>query len=166
MTTTARLALPLIEPGQAQKEMTHNEALATIDAALHAGVVDIGGDAPPAAPAAGQCWIVGAAPTGVWAGHPLALASWTAGGWRFVRPVEGMAVWSVADGVVARFVGGRWEKGVVRAGVLRVAGEQVVGARQAAIPAPTGGSVADLEARATIGNILTALRSHGLIAAS
>jgi hypothetical protein len=36
MSTTARFALPLIAPGQAQKEVYHNEALTAVDAALHA----------------------------------------------------------------------------------------------------------------------------------
>ena len=40
MSTTVRFALPLIAPGQAQKEAYHNEALAAIDAALHACVED------------------------------------------------------------------------------------------------------------------------------
>ncbi len=33
--TTARLGLPLLATGQAQKETTHNEALALIDLAPH-----------------------------------------------------------------------------------------------------------------------------------
>jgi hypothetical protein len=49
--------------------------------------------------------------------------------------------------------------------VLHVAGSQVVGARQAAIAAPDGGTNQDSEARVTIGAILSALRTHGLIAA-
>jgi HK97 family phage major capsid protein len=51
-----------------------------------------------------------------------------------------------------------------RADRLLVGGQQVVGARGAAIPAPTGGSTIDAEARSAIGNILAALRNHGLIA--
>lgn len=47
---------------------------------------------------------------------------------------------------------------------LRVAGTKVVGSQQAAIAAPTGGATTDAEARTAIGSILTALRSHGLIA--
>ena len=78
--TSARLALPLLVPGQAQKEMFHNEALATIDLALQASVAAVGTEAPPAAPSPGQCWIVGPRPTGDWAGQAGALAGWTAGG--------------------------------------------------------------------------------------
>jgi hypothetical protein len=44
-----------------------------------------------------------------------------------------------------------------------VDGQQVVGSRASAISQPSGGSTIDSEARATIGQILTALRTHGLI---
>ena len=84
MTTTARLAMPLIQPGQAQKELYHNEALLVADAAVQASVAAVGLDAPPANPAAGACWIVGSAPTGAWAGRAQALAAFTATGWRFI----------------------------------------------------------------------------------
>lgn len=121
-------------------------------------------DVPPADPAAGASWIVGAAPTGAWSGRAHALATWTAGGWRFVRPREGMAVWDGQALVPVRFVGGAWERGVGRATRLIIAGEQVVGARSGPIAEPAGGGVADAEARATLGAILAALRGHGLIA--
>ncbi|MEG8028176.1 DUF2793 domain-containing protein [Sphingomonas aerolata] len=66
--TSARTGLPLLQPGQAQKEMGHNEALALIDLLLQPTVVTVGLNVPPAAPAPGACWIVGAAPTGDWGG--------------------------------------------------------------------------------------------------
>lgn len=46
----------------------------------------------------------------------------------------------------------------------RVDGVKVVGAQSSAITDPTGGSTVDAEARTAIGSILSALRSHGLIA--
>jgi hypothetical protein len=46
----------------------------------------------------------------------------------------------------------------------RVAGTQVVGAQQAAISAPSGGTTIDSEARTAIDSILTLLSTHGLMA--
>lgn len=162
---TPRLALPLLVPGQAQKEMFHNEALAALDLVVQASVAAIGINDPPATPALGACWIVGTAPTGAWAGQAGALAGWTAGGWRFVAASEGMAVWDQASGQVARRVGGAWLDGAVTASRIVVGGVQVVGAQRPAIAGPAVGSVIDAEARAAISSMLAALRAHGLIAA-
>lgn len=163
MDGTARLALPLIAPGQAQKEMTHNEALARLDLAVQAGVATVRVDVPPAAPAAGDCWVVGDAPTGAWTGQAGAVAGWTAGGWRFVPPREGLSVWSAGDTMTWTFRAGAWRKGELRGVAVRINGRQVVGPQVAAIAAPTGGATVDAEARATLGAMLAALRSHGLI---
>jgi hypothetical protein len=159
---TARFALPLLEAGQAQKEMFHNEALLRIDSLLHASVIAIGVEAPPADPAPGDCWIVGAAPGGEWAGQAHALASWTAGGWRFVAAREGMRAWAAAAREPALFRDGAWRVGEAH-GRLFVAGRQVVGPQFTAIMEPTGGSTVDEAARATIVSVLEALRAHGLI---
>jgi hypothetical protein len=45
----------------------------------------------------------------------------------------------------------------------RVGGTKVVGAQQAAIVAPSGGSTTDTQSRTAIGAIITALQAHGLI---
>lgn len=163
--TTARFALPYIAPGQAQKEVAHNEALARIDAVLQASVLAMGTNDPPASPPIGGCWIVGTAPTGGWAGQGNALAIWTDGGWRFIVPTPGMVAWQVADGVPARFDGTAWRSGVVTATGIEIGGVQVVGPRQPAIAAPSGGTVIDAEARKAISVILLTLSAHGLIAA-
>ena len=164
MTDTARWVLPLLEAGQAQKEMTVNEALATLDLLAQAGVEAVGVNAPPADPAPGQCWIVGTAPTGAWAGRAGALAGWTAGGWRFLAPREGMRAWSVADGCAAMRTGGQWRVGAIAGTQVLIGGQRVVGERQPAIAAPAGGVAPDAEARATLAQVLAALRAHGLIA--
>lgn len=57
----------------------------------------------------------------------------------------------------------QWLSGVVLANELRISGDRVVSARGAAIGDPTGGSVVDSEARASISFILSAMRAHGLI---
>ena len=162
---TPRWALPLLAAGQAQKELWHNEALLLVDQLLQPSVVGCNLDVPPVAPAPGQSWIVGAAPTGAWTGQGGAMAGWSDGGWRFVAPREGCSAWSVADGAAVRYRDGAWQLDAVRATGLVVDGKQVVGTQAAAIAAPAGGSVIDVEGRTTLSAVLAVLRQHGLIAA-
>jgi hypothetical protein len=96
--STRRVALPLLQAGQAQKEIDHNEALALIDGALHPLVGSLGGNDPPVGPASGAAWIVGSAPTGAWTGKAHMVALWTSGVWRFLAARVGMSVWNVARG--------------------------------------------------------------------
>ena len=161
--TSARFALPLLVPGQAQKEMFHNEALAAIDSLLHASVEAGPAATPPGAPGEGQSWIVGEPAEGAWAGHGGALATWTGGGWRFAAPVAGMLVWNKAAGLWMRRTEAGWNAGAWPASALLIGGQQVVGPRLAEVPSPSGGTVIDAEARAAIGGLIATLRSHGLI---
>lgn len=162
--STPRLALPMLVPGQAQKELFHNEALALIDLALHAAVISVGATVPPTSPAVGDCWILGTTPGDAWTGRGLHLAGWTAGGWRFVVPREGMTAWSIADGTDALFAGGSWTIGDQRCRRLVIGGRQVVGAQQPAVTAPSGGASIDTEARAVLAALIGAMEAHGLIA--
>lgn len=162
--STARLGLPLLAAGQAQKETWHNEALALLDLAACAGVEELGATTPPTAPEVGRAWVLGATPTGDWAGHAQALAGWTGGGWRFLQPFEGLSVWVVAEKLHATYAGGEWVSGEVRARRVLVDGVPVVGPRRPAIAVPAGGATVDAEARAGLERVLEALRSHGLIA--
>lgn len=162
--STARMHLPLLHAGQAQKEIDHNEALALIDLALHPLATSVARNAPPDAPEPGDCWIVGPEPIAAWAGHGGALAGWTAGGWRFVAPREGTTAAIVGSPLSARYDGEKWIVGEVHAGALVVAGARVVGPRQAAIAGPDGGAIVDREGRTTLLAVLAMLRTHGLIA--
>ena len=159
---TPRHLLPLLIPGQAQKEFFHNEALTLIDLALHAAVEAAGTVEPPAAPGDGQSWIVGAVPGGAWAGQADRIAMWTQSGWRFAAPVEGMSVWNKAAGYSMRWDGAGWSAGILAASALHVGGVKVVGARLPAVPSPSGGTVIDAEARQAIAAITAVLMSHGL----
>jgi hypothetical protein len=145
---TTRLGLPMIAAGQAQKDMTHNEALALLDMAVQASVVGVGANEPPPDPQPGNGWVVGTDPAGAWAGHAQALASWTGGGWRFLRPGEGWSVWHLGERVPVRFENNAWQ----------------VEAPRPAIATPQGGSIIDDNARAAITEILSALRARGIIA--
>jgi hypothetical protein len=160
---SARLGLPFIVPGQAQKELFHNEALALVDAALHPVVEGAPLTAPPLSPAVGDAWLVGSAPTGAWAGQAGALAIWTAGGWRFVRPQPGMLVWDRVAGFHRRWTGTEWNDGDLVGASLTIGGEQVVGGRGGPIASPSGGTTIDAEARNAVAAVIVALRTHGLI---
>jgi hypothetical protein len=161
--STPRFRLPFILPGQAQKEAFHNEALLCVDAALHPSTGEGPRASPPAEPADGQCWIVSEGPSGAWADHPNELAIWTAGGWRFVAPVPGMAVWNGDLGLALRYDGSGWSNGEVAGTALLINGQQVVGARQPAVASPSGGTIIDEEARAAVSALVATLMSHGLI---
>lgn len=161
---SARIGLPLLAAGQAQKEVYHNEALTIIDIVLEGAVEDHLVADPPASPTEGQCWIVAASPTGDWAGRAGQVAGWTAGGWRFVSPRPGMAFWHIPAGCLVRYDGSAWQVGQVTGSRLVIDGTQVTGAQQAAIPDPAGGATVDAQCRTALGQVLAALRSHGLIA--
>lgn len=157
-----RFGLPFILPGQAQKELFHNEALVMADAILQAAVEEGPRAAPPAAPEPGQCWIVASGAGGAWAGREQALAAWTDGGWRFVAPTRGMTVWDKAAGVPRQWDGTAWSGGRVACAGLSIGGKGVVGARQPEIANPSGGTIIDAEARAAVAAVIAALKSHGL----
>src|SRR4051812_10178879 len=108
MTDTPNLGLPFIEGSQAQKHVTHNEALRILDAAIQVAVVDLTRTSPPSSPAEGERHVVAAGATGAWAGHGNAIATWQDGAWAFLVPKAGWCVWSVADDVMFVFDGTHW----------------------------------------------------------
>lgn len=103
-----RLDLPLLLPAQAQKHVTHNEALDRLDILVQMVVERFGAETPPDTPAEGQVWALGSAPTGVWAGHGLALASWRNGAWVFATPAAGWRVWGRDEDSFRLFSGPDW----------------------------------------------------------
>ena len=144
MTETARFSLPLLAMAQAQKEVTHNEALTLLDALVHAAVEDGPIATPPTAPEAGQCWLVGPGASGGWAGQAGKIAIWCDGGWRFAAPRAGMRVLRLNDGSLLRFGPGTWSA-------------------PETVPTPAGGATVDAEARAAISALILALAAHGLL---
>ena len=84
-----RLDFPLIAASQAQKHVTHNEAILRLDDLLHAIVRDAHRASPPPAPAEGDRHLVAAGATEEWAGMEGRLAVREAGAWRFVALGEG-----------------------------------------------------------------------------
>lgn len=161
--TTARHGLPLLSAGQAQKELTHNEALTIADVLMNPVAEQFGLEIPPGEPQPGQAWIVGAAPQGAWAGHSGQIACWTAGGWRYTTPFEGLHIWLRDQRLWARRESNDWSIGKINGDEVRIDGVRVLGARQPAIANPSGGTTVDEAARATLATVLEALRAHGII---
>lgn len=90
---TPLLSLPYIQGGQAQKHVTHNEALERLDMLVHLAVEAMDAITPPSGAVEGQAWIVGAGATGVWASHVGDIAAWRGGNWLFVTPQAGWRIW-------------------------------------------------------------------------
>ena len=150
--------------GPSAKGIIHNQALQLLDALIGTAVEEGPRADPPVEPIVGSCFIVASDPSGAWAGHAHQLAFFSAGGWRFIAPPDGLKAYVRSSAIHAMFRNGAWELGDVRGSRVLINGEQVVGSRSPAIPAPSGGTSIDVEARGAIGEILGALRLHGLIA--
>jgi hypothetical protein len=145
--------------------MTVNETFLLLDFLVQATCMGGPTNDPPISPTNGDAYICGSAPTNEWQGHPKSIASWSESGWRFAIPIEGMKLTDRSSGKVWHFRQGEWVVGVIVADEVRIADQKVVGMRQPAINAASGGTVVDQEGRAVIAAILGALRSHGLIEA-
>lgn len=111
MSETARLGLPLVQPAQAQKHVTVNEALARLDALAQIALATEGAASPPASPAEGEVHGVGPGATGEWTGQDGKLALFLNGGWLFVQPAVGWHGWRLDTGSAVTFDGTAWVEG-------------------------------------------------------
>ena len=108
MSQTPRLSMPYIMPSQAQKHVTHNEAIELLDAIVQLSLEALDVNAPPVGAAEGQAWAIGDSPTEAWSGQGGKIACWRGGGWMFVTPTEGWCAWVVAVGELHVFAAGQW----------------------------------------------------------
>ena len=166
MANSQRLGLPFLSAGQAQKELSHNEALLLLDAVVHGCCPAAPANDPPLTPEVGFAYICGPNPTGAWAGRQHNLAISSESGWRFINPVEGLEVVDRATGRRWRFASGSWSLGIVKANEIQIGGVKVLGAQRPAIADAIGGTTIDAEARSALTQILASLRAHGIIAAT
>lgn len=108
MSNTTLLDLPLLEAAQAQKHITHNEALQVLDILTMPAVADKDLTSPPGSPAEGDRYIVAASATGGWTGHEASIAAYQDGVWRFYAPNTGWAVWVDDEAGFYIFDGTAW----------------------------------------------------------
>jgi Protein of unknown function (DUF2793) len=108
METTGRFDLPLIMPNQAQKHVTHNEALTLIDGLCHLVIKSFGQTTPPPSALIDDAYVVGASATGFWFGEDNNIAFNTDTGWRFVTPRKGIIALDSTTSKLVIFDQGIW----------------------------------------------------------
>ncbi len=112
--TTALQLLPLIEPAQAQKHVTHNEALAVLDVLVQTTATNRTLTAPPTAPLTGACYIVAQGATGDWQDEDGMVAVYSGLYWDFYQPKTGWRVWVEDEATEAVFDGAGWTTSATR----------------------------------------------------
>lgn len=105
---TPKLDMPFIMPSQAQKHVTHNEAIELLDLIVQLTLETASATVPSLAPVEGQAWALGASPTNAWAGQGGKIAAWRGGGWMFVTPQDGWMAWCRDDADLKVFHAGAW----------------------------------------------------------
>jgi len=107
--TSPNLILPYVQPAQAQKHVTVNEALRRLDALVQLAVLSRAVADPPTSPADGERYIVPASATGDWAGASEGdVAAYQDGAWAFYPPQEGWRADVADDGAGLVFRAGAW----------------------------------------------------------
>lgn len=105
---TPNLDLPYIMPAQAQKHVTHNEAIRTLDAVVQISVSSRTALEAPAEPQDGDRFIVPTQATGTFAGQDGALAAYQDGAWTFRTPQAGWLAWAEDEQRLLAFDGTTW----------------------------------------------------------
>lgn len=111
MDKTSSLELPLVQPAQAQKHVTVNEALARVDALVQMTLVSRSVTVPPTAPEDGAVYAVPGGAVDAWAGQEGALGLFLNAGWVFLTPHVGWRGWISDEGVPAVYDGVDWAAG-------------------------------------------------------
>lgn len=107
MTETTHLALPYIDAAQAQKHVTHNEALQLLDSMTQLSVIDRRAS-PPASPEEGDRHLVVATAAGGFAGKEQMIAARHAGAWAFLAPKAGWRAYVESEEALLLFDGSSW----------------------------------------------------------
>lgn len=85
-----------------------NPNMALLDALFMPEVISAALAAPPGSPVAGDRYIVGAAPTGAWAGQAKAIAVYRGAAWAFYAPKKGWRVYDTASAKFLFYDGAAW----------------------------------------------------------
>lgn len=110
MTDTVNLGLPCIEGSQAQKHVTHNEALTLLDTFVQLTVQSRSLTAPPGSPVSGAAFIPASGASGAWSGWDGAIAVYN-DAWSRIAPVPGFKAWVRDERLTVTYEDGTWRDG-------------------------------------------------------
>jgi len=102
------LQLPYIMASQAQKHVTHNEAVRALDALVQIGVTNQVLTAPPGSPADGERYIPASGATGAWAGKDGWIAAYQDNAWMYYQPRAGWIAYVADENLIYVHDGSDW----------------------------------------------------------
>ena len=110
MTFTPNLTLPYIAPAQAQKHVTHNEALRALDALVQLAVESRSVSQEPAAPVEGARYVLPSDRAGpAWSAMtPGTVAAFQDGAWRALSPRDGFLAWIIDESAAVVWSASAW----------------------------------------------------------
>lgn len=119
---SANLSMPLLMPSQAQKHVTHNEALLVLDALVQLTVADRGLAVPPSSPTNGDRHIVSPAAAGLWGGPAHSIAVMVNNVWLFYTPRPGWQAYVLTENRTVVWQNGTWQDVLASLDTLDVLG--------------------------------------------
>lgn len=108
MSETQQLGLPLLQPAQAQKHVTVNEALVRLDGLTQLSIQSLSLPVPPTTAEDGITYSVPPGAVNAWSSNSGDLAIWSNGGWVFVTPKVGWQGYVVDQAKPVFFDGADW----------------------------------------------------------
>jgi hypothetical protein len=111
MSETTQLGLPLLQPSQAQKHVTVNEALAKLDGLTQLVLTSATVSEPPSDAPDGAAFFLPPQPVNAWEGQGGRVAVAANGGWVFATPKLGWRGYIEDEATTAIFNGVDWVRG-------------------------------------------------------
>ncbi len=108
MSQSPNLSLDYIAPQQAQKHVTHNEAIRRLDALVQMSVESRAVAVAPGSPVEGAAYIVAGGASGAWTGWEGDVAAFQDGAWVRLTPTAGWRAWVRDEAALVAFNGTGW----------------------------------------------------------
>ena len=105
--TSPNLKLSYLAPAQAQKHVTHNEALRQLDALVQLSVISVS-NTPAPQPQNGDRYIIGPSPEGVFGDNENDVAAFQDGAWTYFTPQIGWRAYVLDIAGIYIFNGENW----------------------------------------------------------